>query len=178
MTRKAILREKIIEINERFQNELKGRGWNRKKAIEELESLDTSAVSPQQSLPDLSKALTHIYGFQYAEVNESSKKILTFPKDIRTWSKEYPIYLASYGCRSIYIRTSVEEARPYFKNWFFNLLENNYTYEWPTTESTVKELKELLSDLNLTLPAKAKKDEYMAAVGKAQAIRHMNNEFV
>lgn len=177
-TRKTILRETLVVLHERFQNELKGRAWNRKKAIEELESLDTSAVSPQQSLPDLSKALTHVLGFQYAEVDENSKRILTFPKDIRTWSKEYPIYLASYGCRSIYIRSGAEEARSFFKNWFFGLIENSYKYEWPTTEATVKELKEMLSEYNLNLSSKAKKDEYCAAVGKAQAIRHINNEFL
>ena len=177
-TRKTILRETLIVLHERFQNELKGRGWNRKKTIEELESLDTSAVSPQQSLPDLSKALTHILGFQYAEINENSKRILTFPKDIRTWSKEQPIYLASYGCRSVYIRSGVEEARTFFKHWFFDLIEQGYTYDWPTTEATVKELKELLSQFNLHLSPKAKKDEYCIAVGKAQSIRHINSEFV
>jgi hypothetical protein len=177
-TRKTVLRETLVMLHERFQNELKGRGWNRKKAIEELESLDTSAVSPQQSLPDLAKALTYIYGFQYAEIDENAKRILTFPKDVRTWSKEYPIYLASYGCRSVYVRTGVEEARTFFNSWFFELIDKNYKYDWPTTEATVKELKEMLSEYNLSLSAKAKKDEYCAAVGKAQAIRHINNEFL
>ena len=177
-TRKTVLRENLVSLHERFQNELKGRGWNRKKAIEELQSLDTSAVSPQQSFPDLSKALTHILGFQYVEIDENSKKILTFPKDIRTWSKEYPIYLASYGCRSIYIRGAVEEARPFFKDWFFELIDKGYRYEWPITDATVKELKEMLVQYNVTLDIKAKKDEYVTTVGKAQAIRHINSEFI
>lgn len=177
-TRKTILRENLVSLHERFQNELKGRGWNRTKAIEQLESLDTSAVSPQQNFPDLSRALTFILGFQYAEIDENSKRILTFPKDIRTWSNEYPIYLASYGCRSAYVRKSAEEARSFFKSWFFELIDNGYKYDWPVTEATVKELKSILSEFNVSVSAKAKKEEYCEVVGKAQSIRHINNEFV
>jgi hypothetical protein len=177
-TRKTILREMLVVLHERFQNELKGRGWNRTKAIEQLESLDTSAVSPQQSFPDLSKALTFILGFQYAEIDENSKRILLFPKDVRSWSNEYPIYLASYGCRSVYVRTSAEEARSFFKSWFFELIDTGYKYEWPVTEATVKELKSMLSEFNVSISAKAKKEEYCEVVGKAQSIRHINNEFV
>lgn len=177
LTRKTILRETLIVLHEKFEKELKGRTWNRKKAIEQLESLDTAAVSPQQSLPDLSKALCYVLGFQYAEVDENLKRILTYPTDIRTWSKEYPIYLASFGCRSVYIRQNAEEARSFFQKWFFDLVDSGYKYEWPLQENTVKELKELISNYNLTYPAKAKKEDLCLIVGKTQAIRHVQNEF-
>jgi len=177
LTRKTVLRENLVSLNEKFQIELKGRNWNRKKAIEELQSLDTAAVSPQQSLPELSRALCHVLGFQYIEIDENSKRILPFPKDLRSWSNELPVYLASYGCRSVYIKPGIEEARSFFKKWFFDLIDEGYRYEWPSAEGTVKELKEQLSSFHVSLSAKAKKDEYCSVVGKAQAIRHVNNEF-
>lgn len=176
-TRKTILRAILVTLHERFQNELKGREWNRKKAIEELESLDTSAVSPQQSLPSLYKGFCHLMNIQICEVDENAKRILTFPKDIRDWNNENPVYLASYGCRSLYVRNGVEEARPFFKSWFFDLIENGYKYEWPLCDETVKLLKDKLSEFHVSLHAKAKKDEYMEAVGKAQSVRHIHNIF-
>jgi len=175
--RKTIMRETITSLHERFEQELKGRTWNRKKAIEELESLDTSAVSPQQKLVHLSKGICFVLGFQYAEVDENSKRIMTFPSDIRSWTKEQPIYLASYGCRSLYVRIKAEEARSFFKEWFFDLIDKGFSYEWPLKEGTVKELKDYANEHNLHLHAKALKEDYQIAVGKSQAIRHVHNEF-
>jgi hypothetical protein len=179
LTRKTILRSMIVTLNERFQDELKGRAWNRKKSIEELQLQDTSAVSPQQNLPDLSKALAYVLGFQYVELNENSKKIILFPSDVRQWSKDIPIYIASYGCRSLYIQGTNEEARPIFKKWFTDLINIGYNYEWPIAEGTLKQIKEIISTnmLIVNLDTKAKKDDYSKEVGKAQAIRHINNEF-
>ena len=156
LTRKVILRETIIKLHERFESELKGRQWNRKKASELLEEQDSSAVSPNQHTPELNKAICYVFGFQYAELDEIHKKISWYPSDIRTWTKEHPIYLVSLGCRSIYI---------------------NYNCEWPYADGTVKELKEQLNDFNLSIPSKAKKEEYQQVIGKAQALKHINNEF-
>lgn len=181
MTRKAILRDKIIEINERFQNELKGRGWNRVRTIEQLQQQESSAISPPQNTPELNKALSHILNIQLCEVDEIHKKIFCYPEDLRTWSVEYPIYCVSWGSRSIYVKQANEEARPFFKRWFFDLEEKEYKIIYPTTEGTVKELKEKLNEFHLTLNpkdgVKPKKEDYMIIVGKAETIRHINKEF-
>lgn len=177
-TRKKILRETIIYLNERFDAELKGRGWNRKKVIEQLQEQDSSAVSPPLNTPELSKAIAFVLGFQYAEVDEVHKKVFTYPNDIRTWSNEYPIYLVSHGCRSVYVQNNNEEARKFFKSWFFELERNNYSYIWPTTDATVKDLKEKLLSFQLTInKQKPTKEDYMIKVGKAEAIRHISTEF-
>lgn len=181
MTRKAILREKIIELNERFQNELKGRTWNRVRSIEQLQEQESSAISPPQNTPELNRALCHILNIQICEVDEIHKKMFFYPEDLRTWSADYPIYCVSWGSRSIYVKQPSEEARPFFKNWFFDLEEKKYKISYPTTEGTVKELKEKLNEFHLTVKtdngAKPKKEDYMIILGKAEAIRHINNEF-
>lgn len=177
LTRKQILRQFIVTLNGHFESELKGRQWNRKKAIEQLQEQDSSAVSPPLYTPELSKGICHVLGFQYVEVDEVNKKLFSYPEDLRTWSNEYPIYLVSIGCRSIYVKEKAEEARPFFKNWFFDL-EKTYKYQWCETSGTLKELKETYESFGLSLPAKSKKEDYSSAVGKAQSIRHINNEFV
>ena len=181
LTRKSILREKIVHINERFQNELKGRGWNRIRTIEQLQEQESSAISPPQNTPDLNNALCHILNIQLCEVDEIHKKMFFYPNDLRKWTNENPIYLVSWGSRSVYVKQPNEEGRAFFKDWFFDLEKNNYKILWPTTEGTVKELKEKLNEFHLTIQlengAKPKKEDYMNIIGKAESIRHINSEF-
>ena len=177
LTRKNILREFIVTLNGRFETDLKGRQWNRKKAIEQLQEQDSSAVSPPLNTPDLSKAICYVLGFQYMEVDEIHKKLFSYPEDFKTWSNEYPIYLVSIGCRSLYVKHNHEEARPFFKTWFFDL-EKTHTYIWPVSSGTLKELKDTLETFGLTAPgSKPKKEDYAIVLGKAEAIRHINSEF-
>lgn len=176
-TRKVILREFIVKLNGQFESELKGRQWNRKRAIEQLQEQDSSAVSPPLNTPELSKGICHVLGFQYIEVDEIHKKLFSYPQDMRLWSKEYPIYLVSVGCRSIYVKGKDEEARPFIKSWFFEL-EKTYKFEWPVSSGTLKELKDSLDSFGLTVSGlKPRKEEYAVALGKAEAIRHINREF-
>ena len=176
-TRKTILREQIVKLNEEFQNSLKGRQFNRKKAIEQLQEQESSAVSPSQDTPELNKALCHLLNIQIVEVLEIHKKIQFYPSDVRTWDNEKPIYLVSYGCRSIYVKNKDEDARSFFKLWLFSLDE--FHISWPTTDGTVKELKEECEKLGVVLHiSKPLKEHYSVALGKAQAIRHINQTFI
>ena len=178
ITRKMILRKMIISVNEKVESELKGRAWNRKKVIEQLQEQESSAVSPPMTTTELSRALCYILGFQYCEVDEIHKKIFWYPEDIRTWTNELPIYLVSQGCRSIYINHQAEEARPFFKKWLFDLVDKDYVCVWPITEGTIKDLKDKLSTFGLTIrKTKPLKDDYCITVGKAEAIHHINNTF-
>jgi len=175
-TRKTILREKIVKLNELFQENLKGRQFNRNKAITQLQEQESAAVSPPQDTPELNKALCYILGIQICEVDEIHKKIYFYPSDIRTWNSENPVYLVSYGCRSIYVRHNEEDAKGFFKLWLFSL--ENYLISWPTTDGTVKELKSKCDSLGVEIHiTKPLKEHYSIALGKAQAINHINNIF-
>lgn len=176
--RKDILRSTLTDLHGRFQNELKGRSANRTKSIEQLEQQDTSAVSPPMNTPDLNRGLHTVLGIQIIEVDDIHKHIVSYPNDIRLFSKESPIYLASQGCRSVYIMGKDEEARPFFKSWFFKLQDLGFKYEWPITDGTIKELKEKLSSYMLTIQTdKPKKEDYAKVIGKAEAIKHLRTEF-
>lgn len=176
--RKEILRSKLTELHGRFQNELKGRSANRTKSIEQLEQQDTSAVSPPMNTPDLNRALCNVLNIQIVEVDDVHKHIISYPNDLRNFTKENPIYLASQGCRSVYIMGKDEEARSFFKLWFFNLHDLGFKYEWPITDGTLKELKEKISSYMLTVQGdKPKKEDYAKVIGKAEAIKHLHTEF-
>jgi len=179
LNRKTILRSFLVEINERFDKELKGRAWSKNLVLSQLQEQESAAVSPPQKTFELNKALCYVLGFQYIEIDEIHKKMYVYPEDLRTWSALNPVYLASYGCRSIYTKNHLEEARTFFKTWFFNLEASGYSYTWPTTDGTLKELKEKISQFQLTLnTAKPKKEELSIYLGKAESIRHINSEFV
>lgn len=176
--RKDILRNTLNILHERFQIELKGYSANRVKSIEQLEQQDTSAVSPPMNTPDLNRAMNSILGIQIVEVDDIHKHITSYPTDIRNFSKEYPIYLASQGCRSLYIMGKDEEARPFFKTWFFKLQDLGFKYEWPISQGTVKDLKEKLQSYMLTINIdKPKKEDYAKVVGKAESIKYLRTEF-
>ena len=176
--RKDILRSMLTKLHERFQTELKGYSSNRVKSIEQLQQQDTSAVSPPMNTPDLNRALNTVLGIQIVEIDDIHKHIVSYPNDIRNFSKEYPIYLASQGCRSVYIMGKDEEARPFFKSWFFKLQDLEFKYEWPISQGTVKDLKEKLQSYMLTINiVKPKKEDYAKVIGKAESIKHLRTEF-
>lgn len=176
--RKDILRSTLTMLHERFQNELKGRSSNRIKSIEQLEQQDTSAISPPMNTPDLNRALHSVLGVQIIEIDDIHKHIVSYPNDIRLLSKEYPIYLASQGCRSLYIMNKDEEARPFFKSWFNKLLDEEFKYEWPIVEDTLTNLKATLQSYMLTINiSKPKKEDYAKVIGKFEGIKHINREF-
>lgn len=176
--RKDILRSMLTKLHERFQTELKGYSSNRVKSIEQLQQQDTSAVSPPMNTPDLNRALNTVLGIQIVEIDDIHKHIVSYPNDIRNFSKEYPIYLASQGCRSVYIMGKEEEARPFFKSWFFKLQDLEFKYEWPISQGTVKDLKEKLQSYMLSINiVKPKKEDYAKVIGKAESIKHINMEF-
>lgn len=176
--RKDILRSTLTSLHERFQSELKGRSANRVKSIEQLQQQDTSAVSPPMNTPDLNRALQSVLGVQIIEVDDIHKHIVTYPNDIKQFSKETPIYLASQGCRSVYIKGKEEEARPFFKTWFNTLLNEEFKYEWPIADGTLKNLKDTLQSYMLSIHVdKPKKEDYAKIIGKFEAIKHINNEF-
>jgi len=178
LNRKTILRSFLVLLNERFDKELKGRHWSKNLVLTQLQEQESAAVSPPQKTFELNKALTHILGFQYVEVDEIHKKMYVYPEDLRSWSHMNPVYLASYGCRSIYTQNCLEDARTFFKTWFYKLESSGYTYTWPKADGTVKDLKEKLATFNLNkVDDKIKKDELCAQVGKMESIIHINSEF-
>ena len=178
ITRKMLLRKAIVLLNEKFDIDLKGREWKasvRAKVISQLQEQESSAVSPPMTTTELSKAICFVLGFQYAEVDEIHKKIFWYPEDIRSWSNDKPIYLVSQGCRSVYVKKVEEDARPFFKQWLFELVDKEYICVWPTTDGTLKELKTTLESFGLSIKKdKPLKEDYIIAVGKAEAIRHIN----
>jgi len=58
--RRTILRNTIIELQTRVENELRGRQWQRKKIHEQLSAQQTADASPPQDTKELDAALAHI----------------------------------------------------------------------------------------------------------------------
>lgn len=178
--RRNILREQIIAVQTRVDAELRGIRWSRKKTTEQLAAQQTSAVSPPMQTPELDAALAHLFGYQKLLIDEAGRRVEFIPADPRTWSAEFPIWAATTGSRAVVHRAGEEPVGPGLGQWLSDREREGWKISWPTAEGTMEELKTKLSQIGIgagvgAMAGKPKKADYAAAVGKAEAIRHISS---
>jgi len=180
--RRTILRETILALQVRVEAELKGHKWSRKKIIEQLASQQTADVSPPQDTKELDAALAYLYEIQLVFVDEANKKIRWIPEDVRQWSPARPVWAFSLGSRAIYHRKNEESVGNYLAKWASEREAESpaWRIEWPTADGTLEALKAKVTEQNISLGLrleKPKKADYSVIVGRAEAIRHLSNNF-
>jgi len=178
--RRTILRDTIIQLQVRVENELKGRQWSRKKIIEQLSLQQTSDTSPPQDTKELDIALAHLYGIQIVFVDEANKKIKWVPEDIRNWSSSIPVWGLSLGSRAIYHNANESSVGTNLSTWLSNRENDGWKTQFCDAEGTLESIKQTMSEMNIGVGSrieKPKKADYAIALGRAQALQHLNNTF-
>jgi len=171
--RKTILRETIIQLQERIDKELRGHRWSRKKIIEQLVAQQSSDASPPQNTRELNDALAFLYEVQLVFVDEANKKISWSPEDVRTWSTERPVWALSLGSRAVFHKTGEESVGKQLGNWVSSRELEKWRIQWPVADGTLEALKGRLGTLNIGTGLrieKPKKADYAAAIGRAEAM--------
>jgi len=172
--RKTILRETIIQLQERVQAELKGHRWSRKKIIEQLVAQQSADASPPQNTRELNDALAFLYEIQIVFVDEANKKISWSPEDIRTWSTSLPIWAFSVGSRAVFHRPREASVSVGLAAWVSDREHENWRVAWPVAEGTLEGMKGILQGMNLGMGVrmeKPKKADYAVVLGRAEALR-------
>ena len=172
--RKTILRDTIIQLQERIDKELRGHRWSRKKIIEQLVAQQSSDASPPQNTRELNDALAFLYEIQFVFVDEANKKISWSPEDIRSWSTQRPVWALSLGSRAIFHKTGEESVGKQLGSWVSDRELERWRIQWPTADGTLEDLKGRLGNMNLGTGLrieKPKKADYAAAIGRAEAIQ-------
>lgn len=174
--RKQLLKEKLLEIEERVDLELVGRKWSRKK-IHDAFGAQINSTTPEYS--DLIEdVLCTLFQFQKIIVHRKSKSISFFPTDLRLWKSDTPIYVGDdEGC------WAYEPTRPRdLLAWISEKEEDGWKCSWPTAEGKMEEIKAEVLRRNLTartLPGsestKVKKEDWARTLGRAQAIETLLN---
>lgn len=172
--RRTILRDTILKINERVENELRGVKWHRKKVIEQLATQQTSAVSPPMDTPDLDVALCELYGYQKVVLDEANKKISFFPQDPRTWSTEFPVWGSTHGSRAVLHRQGEESVGAGLADWISDREKDGWKVDWPVHDGTLEAMKKIMAERGTSLGPrleKPKKADYAVAMGRADGLR-------
>jgi hypothetical protein len=179
--RRTILRDKIIELTDRVEKELRGVKWSRKKVAEQLAAQQTAAVSPPMDTPELDRGLAHLLGYQKVVVDEANKKVRFFPADPRTWSTENPVWGSTTGARAVLHGPEEGSVGKGLARWLGEREKDGWSVDWPEAEGTLEDLKGRLSSRGVTLGAKLvdklgekpKKADYAAALGRAESMEHL-----
>ena len=178
--RRTILRDTIVQLQTRVENELRGRQWQRKKINEQLSAQQTSDASPPQDTKELDAALAHFYQIQIVFVDEANKKIKWVPEDLRAWSPSLPVWGLSVGSRAIYHGPNESSVGSCMSQWLSDRENEGWHTDYCEAEGTLESIKLTMSELNVGVGSrieKPKKADYAAALGRAQTIRHLQTHF-
>jgi hypothetical protein len=178
--RRTILRDQILKITERVEQELRGVKWQRKKVGEQLAAQQTAAVSPPMDTPELDRGLAHLFGYQKVVVDEAGKKVRFFPADPRTWSTELPVWAGTTGARAVLHRPGEGAVGHGLARWLQDRESEGWAVDWPIADGGIEDLKARLEERGLRVGGggglvaeKPKKADYAAALGRAEAIEHI-----
>jgi hypothetical protein len=178
--RRTILREAIITLQQRVENELRGRKWQRKKIMEQLSAQQSADASPPQDTRELDAALAHFYQVQLVIVDEANKKIRWVPEDPRTWSASQPVWGLSLGSRAIFHRSNESNVGTALSQWLSDREVAGWRIEFPLAEGTLESMKQTMNEMNLGMGSrieKPKKADYEIVLGRALTIRHLQTHF-
>lgn len=169
---RQILRETILELEERIQKELVGRKWSRRKLCE-LVSAELAEKRPTMHVA-LEEALCELYRVQKIMIHHSDKKISFFPEDLRLWKSDRKIFLSD--SENLWLYEKDFASLPALLSWLQSKEDvEKWTLDWPTADGKLEELRGELSIKGLVahprIPGeKVKKEDYARALGRAQAI--------
>ncbi len=168
---RQILRETILELEERIQKELVGRKWSRRKLCE-LVSAELAEKKPTMNAA-LEEALCELYRVQKVLVNHTTKTLSFAPEDLRLWKSDRKILISD--SENIWLYEKHFSSLPNFLTWLQAKEGDSWRVEWPVADGRLEELRGELSAKGLVahprIPGeKVKKEDYARTLGRAQAI--------
>lgn len=176
--RRQILRETLLQIGARVDKECKGHRFCRPRIHEQLAAQQSTHVSPTQDTHDLDNALCFLLNLQKIVIDEANKKLLFYPENLMTWSSSNPIWMCGLGSRCVYHLSGERLMDSSFLSWLAQREEEGYKFRWPVADGKLDDVKQRCEQLNVRVKGeKPKKDDYCAALGKAETLQHLLKEF-
>jgi hypothetical protein len=168
---RQILRESILELEERIHKELVGRKWSRRKLCE-LVSAELAEKKPTMNAA-LEEALCELYRVQKIMIHHTEKRIAFYPEDLRLWKSDRKILLSD--SENMWLYEKEISSLPALLTWLQTKEDEKWKLEWPVADGKLEELRAQLSAKGLVahprIPGeKVKKEDYARILGRAQAI--------
>ena len=172
-SKKQILRETILTLEERIHAELVGRKWSRRKLCE-LVSAELAEKPPTLNAA-LEEALCELYSAQKLMIHHRDRRISFFPEDPRVWKSGRPLLVSDSENLYLY------EPDPSFAllPWLQSKEDEGWKLQWPIADGKLEDLKTALEKRGLTARSqnpgeKVKKDDYARTLGRAEAISYLS----
>ena len=167
-----MLREKILELQERVPNDLVGRRWSRKKILELL-SAELAEKAPKTE-DALEVSLCELFGVQKIQISLQSKSIRFLPPDIRNWKRDRPVLVFDFENLWAFENPELKMGKS-LHDWLIKKEQESWSIAWSVAEGKLEDLKVALTKMNLTphskIPGqKIKKEDYSRILGRAEAI--------
>ena len=167
---RQILRDTILELQERIDKELVGRKWSRRK-LQELVSAELAEKKPTMN-PALEEALCELYHIQKIMINHHDKKIMFFPSDPRLWKSDWKIFMSD--SENMWLYEKEITSLPSLLEWLQEK-EKDWAICWPIADGKLEDLRAELHSKGLTAHSrvpgeKVKKEDYARVLGRAQAV--------
>jgi hypothetical protein len=173
---RQILRDTILELQGRIDNELVGRKWSRRK-LQELVSAELAEKRPTMNVA-LEEALCELYHIQKIMIHHHDKKISFYPSDLRVWKSDWKIMMSDSENMWLYEKefSSLEQVL----QWIQTKENEGWVISWPVADGKLEDLRAELHSKGLTAHSrvpgeKVKKEDYARALGRSQAVAAFMN---
>jgi hypothetical protein len=133
-----------------------------------------AALRPTQDHAKIVAAvLLTLKNIQTVCFDEGEKTVWTMPEDLRAWDGRKTLWVDGRCERML----DWGDAEPAMGRWLADREEEGWKIEWPVAEGSFEEIKARMGELGLTpralLGEKLRKEHWAAALGRAEAIRHL-----
>jgi hypothetical protein len=123
----------------------------------------------------LAEVLLTLRQIQTVCFDEDKKTAWTMPTDLRTWNSDWATLWVDARCE----RMIEDEGNISLGRWISDREAEGWTFEWPVAEGKLEDMKAEMALLGMTprpkeLGTKVLKDDWAAALGRAQAIGHLS----
>jgi len=173
--RKKILSDHIVGLQERAQT---GEGCRRGTKSKVCDALGTNVENAsEENFELLEESVSALCNVQWVRIHENEKKVTFIPKDLRLWTAEKPIFWSRERYRSAGEHPITLTG---LSKWISDREDTKWQCEFPIAEGTLEVMKKQWKELDGGLPTtrsesgKILKEDYARALGRVQAIRHLN----
>lgn len=172
-TKKQMLRETILELEERIHAELVGRKWSRRKLVELVSA--QLAEKPPSTESALEEALCELFRVQKLMIDHREKKISFFPPDPRVWKSGLPLLVSDADNLWLYEPDEEFTLGEPLVRWVQAKEEDGWKVSWPVSDGKFEELKAALDARGLTahprvMGEKVKKEDYARTLGRVEGM--------
>ena len=127
---------------------------------------------------ELDEALCFVLDFQKVILDDIHKKVLHFPKDLKSWNKDMPVWTTGLGSRCLYHLPGEKHIKAGFGSWLTTQEADGWRIRWPIEDAKLEDLKKRGAELRISPTVdKPKKEDWATVVGRAETITYLLKEF-